>query len=99
MRFEFNVGDLVTYKTKARNLGKSMSMHEWRQKDLNLKEITAIVISKRYYDFDLGEYYNYENGGEWFYTILGSDGQTYHDCKSEQLKLRANWIKPEKINH
>lgn len=97
MRFEFNVGDLVTFKTKNDYIG--VSMHEWRKQNLKTKEITAIVISRRYYDYDLGEYYNYEDGGEWFYTIYGSDGKTYHDCKSEQLKILANWVKPEKINH
>jgi hypothetical protein len=92
LRFEFSVGDLVTFKTKQKNLGGSM--HKWRQQDLMTKEVTAIIISKRYYNYDLGEYYNYDQGGEWFYTIQGSDGKTYYDCKSDQLKLRANWIKP-----
>ena len=91
MRFEFNVGDLVAYTKKGLEIPKGLENFVNREEDLKNKTVIGFVVAKKQYEF-FDQYF-------WEYTIQGSDSKIYHGCKEDQLKLKANWIKPEKINH
>ena len=86
MKFEFNVGDLVLFKPSFGTKNGDRPRYE--------SPIVCIIISKRFYNYDAAQYYNYDYGGEWLYSVHGSDGQEYHNCGEEDLKILATWIKP-----